>query len=373
MKKTMTVHLHSPKRINIELPTTKIKLSEILEDEVFEHSEDYIQFGIIHGYEGLNFRKGLNLNDYNLLAEKLNNLDQSKRELLYSILDCKFSYIDKNYNISTKNICSLIDNLHNFKLHNNKTGLNFDDMMKVSTDECTIVALEYIGTEKSYVNNYAKYDTYEMPYHDDYIKLILSNGKDNIEKVLMFPLEKNDLEWVENMDCDLSFEIKRMDSNISLFAKFKVDKEDLLKLNDFAITYFDSFEITQRKFDALYEYYDEFLTQKENGLPFDTYFEILDEIKNYHICNYENFTKEIVNRYCELNNISKGTKSFIDKDLMFEDIFEVEPLYTTNKNMCVYNKDDLDNLFKEKNLINNKNESEEQQSEQEQEYEGMEM
>ncbi len=265
MNKTMTVHLHSPKRVGINLPTTRNKLSELLSDEAFERSEAYIQYATINGYEGLHFKKELNLNEFNLLAEKLNSLDTNQTRLLHSILDCKFAYLDKNFeHTSTQNICSLIDNLHNFKLHENKSLLDFDQMMRISTHESTKVAVEYIGTADSYVNNYDEYETYEMPYHDDFIKLTLLNEEDNSERTLIFPLESDELEWVENMDCDFNLKIKSIESNLNLYATFEAGKEDLLELNDFSITYFDSFELTQLKFNALYEYYDEFLMQRED-------------------------------------------------------------------------------------------------------------
>lgn len=368
----MTVHLHSPKRIGIHLPITRNKLGDLLSDEAFEQSQAYIQYATINGYEGLHFKKEINLNEFNLLAEKLNGLDTNQTRLLHSILDCKFAYLDKNFeHTSTQNICSLIDNLHNFKLHEDKSLLDFDQMMRISTHESTKVAVEYIGTADSYVNNYAEYEAYEMPYHDDFIKVILLNEGDNSERTLKFPLEKDELEWVENMDCDLNFRIKKIESNLNLYASFKVGKEELQELNDFAITYFDSFELTQTKFNALYQYYDEFLMQKIYGLEFDKYFEILDKIKDYYICNNDHFKSEVVDRYCELNNIPKEAKSFIDEDKIFEQLFEDTPLYLINKTMYVYHKADLDSLFEEKNLINMKNEVNE--VEQEQEFDGMEM
>ncbi len=78
----------------------------------------------------------------------------------------------------------------------------------------------------------------------------------------------------------------------------------------------------------------------------------------------------MVDRYCELNNVPEEAKAFIDRDKMFEQLFEDTPLYSTNSNVYVYHKVDLDSLFEEKNLINVKNEVEEHQ---EQEFEGMEM
>lgn len=376
--KTMMVYFKDNNIPDLHLPITKIDLSEALYDCELEYMEGYenitnnIQFCKILGYNNLNFKKNISLNQFNQLAEKLQNLDDGQKGLLYSILDCKFNYLNKNYeDISPQNICSLIDNLHNFKMHNDKNLLDFDQMMRISTHESTRVAIEYIGTENTYVNNYAEYETYEMPVHDDFIRVTLLNKKDNTERTLVFPLEDDDLEWVENMDNDLSLKIKNIISNLDLYASFKVTKEDLQELNDFAITYFDRFELTQNKFKVLYEYYDEFLMQSENGITFDKYFEILDSLKDYHIYNHNYFKVVMVDRYCELNNISDEAKNFIDRDKMFQQIFDDTPIYLTFNNMYIYHKEELDLLFEEKNLINVKNKNIEKH--QEQEFNGVEM
>lgn len=79
----------------------------------------------------------------------------------------------------------------------------------------------------------------------------------------------------------------------------------------------------------------------------------------------------MVDRYCELNNIPEEAKNFIDRDKIFEQLFDDTPIYLTFNNMYIYHNEELDLLFEEKNLIIVKNKNEEEH--QEQEYDGMEM
>ncbi len=352
---------------SIWLPTTKQELEKIMSDKDFEESANLITEVYMPLCDNVKFKDGSGLTELNLLAEKIDSLNDNNRNLLYSILSSKKDYFsNENAKITPHNICSLIDNLHNYRLHNIAEDLTFDKILKCSTNYLD-QAIEYIGTEDSYVNNYEKYKEYEIPYDNQFLRLtIQSLEKVNKIETLTFPLNGDDYSFVANLSDNTEFKINSVYAEFEPYVNFNVNKKELLELNDFASEYYDGFGLQQTKFNALYEYYNERLSSVE-GITFDEYENIYENISNYEIRDRTGFQEMLVEKYCEFNNISKEIKELIDEERLFEKLFENEPIYITNEGLYVYNKAYLIDLLEQYN------QSETQDRNEEQGYEGLEM
>lgn len=359
MKNRIKLSLKSPQPIDIYLPSCKEKLGEIIDDTDFKINNIFIDEPEIIGYSDIRFSYGSTIHEYNLLAEKLDKLSDDQRELLYSVLDTRRdNFSQLVVNITPQNICSIIDNLHNFRLHENKNSIGFDKLLRCASNEINNRVVEYIGTENSYINNYEEYEKYEMPLNYDYIEVTLAEVDNADYKVtLKFPLnDETNIKWVEEMG-DRKFEILEFESKFKPYIKFDVGKEELSKLNDFATMYFDKFEISQKRFIALFEYYDDMISQEIQGISFDEYFEIYDKLDEFEIWGREGFKNTLVEKFCEFNKIRPESKSFIDGEKLFNELFECEPIYVTEKDMYVYRKDFIvDLLERQKDGTLNQNE-----------------
>lgn len=352
---------------SVQLPKTKKELYDKIGKDCFEEGKYDIYSVCVLGKDIEIFGENKTIEMYNLLAEKMDQLDRNNINKLQAIVYSENMFINKELQeFDPLNLCVFIDNLSNYKLHTNKANL-YDEQLMRCEKVGTIGFLEHPkGDSVKFLINSDLYQDYKMPEDDPIVEIYLEEfidvGVYGEEISIEMPLRtivKDDLCTVDELDDKKQFKVKESFSNkVDFYMDYLVSRADLLDLNEFFEDFIKQPTEVQARFKQVYEMYNEIYAEGkyENGVPINEFKQVLKDIDNFEFLNGQEMRTAVVNSYLREKGVDNELREFIDYDRLYEMVFEesdiyYKNIYKGNYNTYVVDKDFYEEYLKEDYVV----------------------
>lgn len=344
----------------ISLPKTKKELNDEMGKNCYEQGLYDIYNVCILGEELESFEGFQNLESYNLLAEKMAELDRNDLSKLQAILLSKNMFItSKLEEFEPLKLCVFIDNLDKYKLHKSKEKLSDEQLISCERIGTTglIGYLEHPTNGIEFVDNSELYKTYKIPEDEPVVTLYIEEKGNKVNLIeLTFPLRnivKDDLEKVTTLDENKTFIVEDIIGyKLDLKIDFPVKKEDLLELNEFLEEYAQKPKLIQSRFNEVYKMYTDIYkdVEYEKGIPINQYDQVLIDVDKFQYLSEKEMTVAVVNSYLRERGIEDDLRQFLDYHKLYEKVYDEKEIYEKNIYKGDYNTYIVSNNFYDKYL-----------------------